>query len=230
MLTAADRHAYYRSALATLRFAETRRPTKRRFGADADARWKAFKGHLSAADRIELLLRDANAEWPGAFGARGVFGLLHSAEDEAFGAAWESLDAVVGEELWLELAPLAGAGSAFEALTEIAKPWGIALGRVEIGTVDAADRLLAVGPTAVASLAEVFARGASLDWADQVTCLATPFAHRQVAVAALAVVDAHKPARVLSASDELPKPRELRVVRSGDAAPEDLAALAKGGF
>ncbi|NVL83835.1 hypothetical protein [Escherichia coli] len=62
--------AFYEASLRKLRFVEARSPTKRRSGADADALWKSFKGHLTASDRLDLLLRDADIEHGGAFGAR----------------------------------------------------------------------------------------------------------------------------------------------------------------
>jgi hypothetical protein len=52
MVPEADRAAYYRAALCCLRFIEQRRPTGRRFGAEADARWASFRGELQGADRI----------------------------------------------------------------------------------------------------------------------------------------------------------------------------------
>ncbi len=60
------RAAYCRAALESLLFVEALRPTRRRAGADADATWASFRGDLTTADRIDLLLRDADAEWPGA--------------------------------------------------------------------------------------------------------------------------------------------------------------------
>ena len=67
--------SYYEGALWALRFIEARRPTRRRFGAEADATWAAFRGDLGASARIDLLLRDADTQWPGAFGARSVYDL-----------------------------------------------------------------------------------------------------------------------------------------------------------
>ncbi len=218
---------YYRGALACLAFVEARRPTKRRFGPDADARWKAFRGHLSASDRIDLLLRDANAEWPGAFGAREVFGLVNAAEDEAFGAQWVSLDGVRGDELWRELSAVqvASAPVPLAALESVAKAWGLSLRPVQLDPVDPADRVIVAGPSAVAALAALFAGRVELDWAVQVTCVASPPAHRQVALSACAVVDTHKPCRVLAASEAPPWPVGARLVVSDDAAAEDLAAV-----
>lgn len=40
--------SYYRAALTALRFVEARRPTGRRFGAEADALWASFAGGLLA--------------------------------------------------------------------------------------------------------------------------------------------------------------------------------------
>lgn len=81
-----------------LRFVESRRATKRRFGPDADATWTAFRDDFGTSARIDLLLRDADTQWPGAFGARSVYGLAAVAEDEAFGAAWMPLDDVDAED------------------------------------------------------------------------------------------------------------------------------------
>lgn len=86
-----DRARYYAAALRALRFVERRAPTTRRFGANADALWGAFHGRLETADRIDLLIRDADAQWPSAFGARGVFALATSAEEDAFGPEWSPM-------------------------------------------------------------------------------------------------------------------------------------------
>ncbi len=100
ILSPTDVSCYYRAAIRALRFVENRRPTGRRFGTEADARWAALRGDLATADRVDLLVRDANAEWPGAFGARAVFHLTDVAEDDPFGAHWLPLDPVDGEDLW----------------------------------------------------------------------------------------------------------------------------------
>jgi hypothetical protein len=80
---------YVDGALRLLQYVEARRPTGRRFGADADARWSSFRGDLETVDRIELMIRDADAEWPDGFGARAVFAMQGVAEDEPFGSQWE---------------------------------------------------------------------------------------------------------------------------------------------
>jgi hypothetical protein len=112
-----------------------------------------------------------------------------------------------------------------QVLQAVAQEWGIQLGSITIGKIDATERIVALGPSAIATLAEAFVGRDDLDWAEQVTCLATPAAHRQLAHAAIAVVDAHKPGRVVSSSEVLRLPPGARVVRSEDAAPEDVALL-----
>jgi hypothetical protein len=74
-----------------LKFVEERRPNRRRFGADADALWKGRAGELPPGERLDLLFRDADAEWPGAFGARTASDRGVVPEDEPFGAGREPL-------------------------------------------------------------------------------------------------------------------------------------------
>jgi len=81
--------AYYEAALPALRFVQQRLPAARRFDPDAAARWAVLRGHLTAADRIDLILRDANAQRPSDIGPRTVFALRAVAEDDPFGAAWD---------------------------------------------------------------------------------------------------------------------------------------------
>jgi hypothetical protein len=52
----ADRATYYRVALSCLRFIEQRRPTGRRFGLEADARWVAAPDldHLQVHERASV--------------------------------------------------------------------------------------------------------------------------------------------------------------------------------
>lgn len=44
-----ERTSFYRAALLALRYVEHRRPTGRRFGPEADARWGAMRGHLATS-------------------------------------------------------------------------------------------------------------------------------------------------------------------------------------
>jgi hypothetical protein len=224
-LTREQTTSYYHGAFACLQYVDARRPTRRRFGPDADARWKAFKGHLSASERIDLLLRDANAEWPGAFGAREVFARDGIAEDEAFGADWQSLDAVEGEALWRGLSGRPGADAPRDALAAVGRAWSLNLGELKLPAIDAAEQLVVTGPSAVASLAHAFLGRSDLNWAAQVTCIATLPSHRHVALAASAVVDSHRPARVLTAAAVGSIPAAARIIRSDDALAQDIEAL-----
>ena len=213
-------------ALRLLRFVEMRRPTGRRFGADADARWGDFKGDLETVDRIELLIRDADAEWPGAFGARTTYALRSLAEDEPFGAAWEGIDPIEAEDLWRHVVADAPPADAGDALRAIALTWGIALGAAELGEVSATDRLVVAGPSAIAAAVEAFAGGTDLDWAEQVIVVATPPAHRQLAAAAGALLNTKGPTR-LFANDEAAGakvPVGPRLLVSADADPDDHSA------
>lgn len=223
--------AYYRAALATLRFVEQRRPTDRRFGPNADARWNAFRGHLETTDRLDLLIRDADAQWPGALGGRTVFALRAVAEDDAFGAEWESLEPVAAERLWREglqgTAP-AGVAGAVEAT---AAAWQLGLTDFDVESLQAADRIVACGPSAIAATIAAFAQGSDLDWSDQVACVATPPGHRQLAASAVALLNATKRG-ALVATEGPPSGIDAaalagrRLIVSEDATAED-AALAR---
>lgn len=221
---------YVEGALRLLQFVEARRPTGRRFGAEADARWSSFQGELRTADRIELLLRDADAEWPGAFGARAVYDLRAVAEDDPFGASWPGLDPIAAEELWRKLRssspPAADAADPAATCRAIATAWGLALRPHDVGPVSPTDRLVVAGPSAIAATVAAFAAGAALDLADQVTVVATPPAHRQLAAAATALVNATRATRVVTATtaaSDTPRVPGARAVVSDDATPTDRA-------
>ena len=218
--SAPERLAYYRAALGGLQFVEQRKPTGRRFGRDADARWSQFQGELTAADRIDLLLRDADTEWPGAFGARTVFGLRAVPEDEAFGADWEPLDPVEAEELWRGL-PAAPQQSG-DVLNHCARAWDLAGLKAIPGNASPTDKFIVAGPSAISTLVAVFQEGSDLDWADQVVVVATPPGHRQLAALATALLGSPKAATILKATDPmtgLEAPRRLFL--SDDADPGD---------
>jgi len=215
------RQSFYTSALVCLRFLEQRKVTGRRFGPDADALWGAFCGHLTTADRIDVLLRDADAEWPGSFGARTAFALRALAEDEPFGAEWPSLDPIDAEALWRRLPELSPA-SGRELFAACAAAWGETLAPFDAGPIDATAKLVVAGPSAIAATALAFAADETLSWSQQVVCVATPPPHRQLAALAAAIINALEPTRLAS----LDEPPEIepgsRLLASADAAPEDL--------
>jgi hypothetical protein len=222
----AGEQSYVEGALRLLRFVEARRPTGRRFGADADARWSDFKGDLDTVDRIELLLRDADAEWPGAFGARTVYALRAIAEDEPFGPAWQGIDPIDAEDLWRRIKSETSPASPSEALRDMASAWGIRLSSIDAGAIAPTDRLVLAGPSAIAAAIAEFSRGADLDWAEQVITVATPAAHRQLAAAAGALLNLNRPTRLLTASEAsaVAPTRGARLLASADAESADRAA------
>lgn len=213
---------FYEAAFRMLQFVEARRPTNRRFGADADARWRSFCGDLGASARIDLLLRDADAEWPGAFGARSVYGLTAVAEDEPFGAQWQPLDDVDAEELWRRLTAEAGPKNIAQAVAAIAAAWELSLTPHTIDPIGPTDRLVIAGPSAIAAVIQAFSQGRDLDWSDQVTVIATPPAHRHLAAAGAALVNATRSTRIVTADAPT---AGARVVVSSDADPADRTVV-----
>jgi hypothetical protein len=222
MASVEGQRSFYAAALVALRFVEVRRPTKRRFGPDADATWTAFRGDLGSSARIDLLLRDADVQWPGSFGARLPYGLGALAADEPFGAAWVPLDDVDAEELWRRVIAEPAPSSARDALTRVALAWGITLSPFDVGPIGAADKLVVAGPSAIAAAIDAFGRGADLDWSDQVFVIATSPAHRQLAILGAALVNASKATRLVNTDGpQAQVPRGARLVVSADASADD---------
>jgi len=92
-------------------------------------------------------------------------------------------------------------------------------------TIAPTDHLLVVGASAIASTIEAFAAGAALDWSEQVVVVASTPATRQLAAAATALLNASRPAMILTATDSAPAlKRGVRLVASTDG---DLADLAR---
>lgn len=224
MLRVEGSERYFEAALRLLQFVELRRPTGRRFGPDADARWNSFRGDLETVDRMELMIRDADAEWPGGFGARTIYALSGVPEDEPFGSQWESLDPVAAEDLWRRVKALPAPETPKATLEAIAAAWGLSLEAHDIGSVAPNDKLVVVGPSAIAAAVQAFAAGEALDWADQVVVVASSPAVRQLAASGTAILNAARTAQILGAQHEHEPIRGARLVASGDADPADRAA------
>jgi hypothetical protein len=219
--------SYYLAALTALRYAEDRSPTGRRFGKDADAAWRGFKGSLTSTDRIDLLLRNADGQWRDAFGARSVYALRAVAEDEPFGPEWESLSTRAAEKLWREVNEAETPRTVKATLRDCAAAWDLTLKKVVLEDLRPTTQLLLVGPSAVAAYAAHFAEESSLTWSRQVQCIATPPAHRQLAFLAGALVNSTQPAQVFTADEAAKRKKPRLVVVSSDADPAD-AAVAEG--
>lgn len=216
--------AYYEAALRALRFVEQRSPTTRRFGPDADARWNALKGHLGTIDRLELLLRDADAQWPASFSARTVFALRAVAEDDAFGSAWEPLDDETSESLWRSVLASPAPTNLTETFLACARAWRLSLEPFEPGPIAPADKLILAGPSAIVYTAAAFASRSDLSFSDQVLVVATPPAHRQLAALAGALLNATRAVPLVDAqASTMPNPGGRRLVLSNDADPADAA-------
>jgi hypothetical protein len=223
-----DVRAYYASALCCLRFVEARRPTGRRFGAEADARWAGFRGDLTTADRLDLLLRDADAEWPGAFGARTTFAQPAVAEEESFGSAWAGLEPIDAEDLWRTTlaSPMPTDPSAL--LSAWSAAWDTPMLPTDAGPVSTVDRLVVAGPSAIASVLGAFVGRSDLAWSEQVTIVATPPAHRQLAAFATAVLNGTKPSVVVTHGQAHALTVIGRAIISPDASPDDATAARRG--
>lgn len=195
--TEGERLAYYAGALAALRFFEGRRPTGRRFGPDADARWRDFAGQLGIEDRLDLLLRDADLEWSGALGARRAFGLDGVADDDAFGAAWESLPPAVASELWRanDVGPIAGLRAFLDAFFGAHRR---TLAPITLAPVAPTHRVLVAGPSALASVVLAFESKSELDFGQQVLVVPGTLLTRQLGALAPALLATGTPSRFAS--------------------------------
>src|SRR5690606_6712540 len=93
---------------------------------------------------------------------------------------------------------------------------------VAVDSVGAAEHVVVAGPSAIAALVAEFAKHSELSWADQVSVVATPAAHRQLAAAAGAILGATKAAtRIDSEGGLATSPTKPRLLLSNDATAED---------
>ena len=183
-----DVRAYYMAALAGLRYVEARRPTGRRFGAEADAKWSTFRGDLTAADRMDLLLRDADAEWPC-----------------AFGTGWPGLAPVEAEEVWRKGARLSAHADLDELLLDWSRAWETPLASFETGPITTS-ALVVAGPSAIAAVIRAFVGRSDLSLSEQVTFVASGAGHRQLAALSTAIVGSAKAPKIVSAGPVTGRP------------------------
>ncbi len=219
-----ERSAYYTAALQLLRFVEARAPSNRRFGADADALWEGFAGGLKTSDRIDILLRVADAAWPGAFGARATFGLRAVAEDDPFGASWASLEPMDGEKLWRENMRGEAPGSREAVVEVLERAWSVRSAETPVPAIGPTTKVVVGGRSAIASLIAAFEADSALTWDEQVVGVADAPDERQLAAAATAVLNVTRGTKLRTSSDRAGWAGAVAVL-SDDASAQVRAAV-----
>jgi hypothetical protein len=186
--------SFYRAAVAGLRALEAR-TGRRRFGADADAAWKAFRGELTDGDRLDLLVRDAAVSHPAAFASRVVFTLQGLAADEPFGPDWPGTDAASALAFLREAAEPASQVAVNQVLATAAAAWAVVPSPFPAATladIGPATRIVAAGTGAIVALGCYFGGRVDMDLAEQVIVVTERPADRQLF--GLAAVTSGKPA------------------------------------
>jgi hypothetical protein len=129
---------------------------------------------------------------------------------------------VDAEEMWRHVVAGPPPSDVRHALTGVAEAWSTTLSPFILGPIGAADKLVVVGPSAIAAAIEAFSRSTDLDWNDQVFVVATAPAHRQLAVLGAALVNASKATRLVNTDGPSTQvPRGARLVASADASAGD---------
>jgi len=189
---------FYRAAALGLAVLEARSGGARRFGANADARWNAFRGGLGDWDRLELLVRDAAVRSPAGFAPRMVFDLAALADDEPCGPDWPGPPA--SDAAALLRAAASNPGELAPALDAVATTWGLSprlLPERASEAIQPATRLLLTGAGAVISVAKAFWGRPELDLSDQAVLVADDPGTRQLFGLALAFLGGQRPPRVV---------------------------------
>lgn len=219
-----DRAAFYRASLAAIRFCDAREARSRRFGPDADSAWLSFAGDMGASERIDLLLRDADVQWPQAFAPRLVFGLAGLADDEPFGAAWASLEPALAEALWQTVSTAPPTKDVAELTDTAARAWGHPLVPVPTPELTPTTRLIVAGASAIAATARLFAQQPTLAWSDQVLVVAGRPFERHLATLMAPTLGTNHPTNVVRPGERPARPfGRARPVVSNDADPEASA-------
>lgn len=188
-----DREQFYAAAAVGLRALDARERTPRRFGPDADARWEQFRGSLSPADRLDLLLRDAAGTWGCAFSPAQSFGAFGLAEDEPFGPDWRSVSDERAKRILLDPG---------DDLTAAASALGVSTGALALPPLSPATHVVAAGGHAVLALGLHFAAHPALAWSEQVVVTAASPAVRQLAGLVAVILGAQRRTTVLRPSED----------------------------
>lgn len=217
--------SFYRAAHAGLRVLDGR-GVRRRFGAEADGRWQQFRGDMTDADRLDLLLKDAATIAPLAFAPRDVFDLRGLSSEDPFGTTWKGPPRGLAGSLFREeVAVPSDAVAAFDA--------AVALWEVRVEGVDAvalprilpSTRLVVGGLAALRAVVAHFAanRG-SLDLADQVLLVADRPVERQLFGLTTVFLATPGRARAVSPGVAVERVRGLGVTRIDARAVSDDAS------
>ncbi len=194
-ITDSARVAFYKAGLLGLRALDQQERAARRLGPDADHHWAEFAGSLDAADRVDLLFRDAAVTWRAAFSPAAAFALPGLAPDEPFGPDWKSLTPGEARRTLAEVpanADLKAAAAALDVGSE----------SIAIPALSPRDRVVVVGAAAVASLAAHFMTTPSLSWADQVVVASSSPNGRQLAGLAAVFLRAGSSTRVTEPTEK----------------------------
>ncbi len=218
-----QRNAFYRAAHLGLRALDAAERTPRRFGSDADARWRSFQGHLGLADRLDLLIRDAAVTWTSGFSPAIVFGLPGLASDEPFGPDWTALPEHEAKRLWSDSSRPTTVDALFELL-------GIPSGDVDLPQISAATQLVVAGGAAVRAVAGHFAANRELSWSDQVLVVASGPTVRQGAGLVAPLLPAPGPTRLVHPSEDRSSLKKLGISGGGHAVVSIDATAAEQSF
>lgn len=190
-----QRNAFYQAAHLGLRALDAAERTPRRFGSDADARWRSFQGHLGLAERLDLLIRDAAVTWASGFSPAIVFSLPGLASDEPFGPDWAALPEHEAKRLWSD-------SSRPTTVDALAETLGISGDAPDLPQVSAATQLVVAGGPAVRAVASHFATNKELSWSDQVLVAASSPAVRQFAGLVAPLLLAQGPTRLAHSTND----------------------------
>jgi hypothetical protein len=220
---------FYRAAGLGLATLEAREPRPRRFGPDADARWRAFRGELGGEHRLDLLVREAAVAHPAGFAPRAIFALPGLANDEPFGPGWTGAPRALATDI-LGRVQATAALAPLPLLTEVARIWELAPRMPENApAVTPTSRLVIAGAGAVLAVARAFVGQPGLDMTDQVTLVADDPGTRQLFGLALAALGSRTPARrthecILATTAAASRPGQVMI--SSDA-PDQAATAAR---